>query len=82
MDPTAWSEGLIVTRDMRLHDFLAQVSRYRHGYLACSDDIADLRLSGVFRLDDPEQLLQLLPKTLPVSLRQRTRWWIRVEHMA
>ncbi|MGC9744533.1 FecR family protein [Pseudomonas sp. P1B16] len=82
MDPMAWSEGLIVTRDMRLHDFLAQVSRYRHGYLACSDDIADLRLSGVFRLDDPEQLLQLLPKTLPVRLRQRTRWWIRVEHMA
>lgn len=79
MDAMAWTEGLIVTRDMRLFDFLAQVSRYRHGYLGCSDDIADLRLSGVFRLDDPEQLLQLLPRTLPVRLRQRTRWWVRVE---
>lgn len=82
MDPAAWSEGLIVTRDMRLRDFLQQVSRYRNGYLGCSDDIADLRLSGVFRLQDPEQLLQLLPQTLPVRLRQRTRWWIRVEHIA
>ncbi|RCL20482.1 peptide ABC transporter substrate-binding protein [Pseudomonas sp. AFG_SD02_1510_Pfu_092] len=82
MDPLAWSEGLIVTRDMRLPDFLAQVGRYRHGYLGCSEDIADLRLSGVFRLDDPEQLLQLLPKTLPVRLRQRTRWWVRVEALA
>ncbi|MNS44323.1 fec operon regulator FecR [compost metagenome] len=82
MDAMAWTEGLIVTRDMRLFDFLSQVSRYRHGYLGCSDDIADLRLSGVFRLEDPEQLLQLLPRTLPVRLRQRTRWWVRVEGMA
>jgi len=79
MDAMAWSEGLIITRDMPLLDFLAQVSRYRHGYLGCSDDVAGLRLSGVFRLEDPEQLLQLLPQTLPVRLRQRTRWWVRVE---
>lgn len=82
MDAMAWTEGLIVTRNMRLFDFLAQVSRYRHGYLGCSDDIADLRLSGVFRLEDPEQLLQLIPRTLPVRLRQRTRWWVRVEGLA
>ncbi|MNM73621.1 fec operon regulator FecR [compost metagenome] len=82
MDAMAWTEGLIVTRDMRLIDFLAQVSRYRHGYLGCSDEIADLRLSGVFRLEEPEQLLQLLPRTLPVRLRQRTRWWVRVEGLA
>ncbi|MCY1424042.1 Protein FecR [compost metagenome] len=82
MDAMAWTEGLIVTRDMRLIDFLAQVSRYRHGYLGCSDETADLRLSGVFRLEDPEQLLQLLPRTLPVRLRQRTRWWVRVEGLA
>jgi len=82
MDPMAWTEGLIVTQDMRLSDFLTQVSRYRHGYLGCSDEVADLRLSGVFRLEDPEQLIQLLPQTLPVRLRQRTRWWVRVERMA
>lgn len=82
MDAAAWADGLIVTRDMRLADFLAQVSRYRHGYLGCSDDIADLRLSGVFRLENPDQLLQLLPQTLPVQLRQRTRWWIRIERVA
>ncbi|MDZ5113610.1 FecR family protein [Pseudomonas putida] len=82
MDAMAWTEGLIVTRNMRLFDFLSQVRRYRHGYLGCSDDIADLRLSGVFRLEEPEQLLQLLPSTLPVRLRQRTRWWVRVEGLA
>lgn len=82
MDAAAWSEGLIVTRNMRLADFLAEVSRYRHGFLSCSDDIADLRLSGVYRLEDPDTLLQLLPQTLPVRLSRRTRWWIRLERVA
>ncbi|MDR6715445.1 transmembrane sensor [Pseudomonas hunanensis] len=82
MDGAAWAEGLIVTRDMRLADFLAELGRYRHGYLGCTDDVADLRLSGVFRLADTDQLLALLPQTLPVRLRERTRWWVRLERLA
>ncbi|MBF8754047.1 FecR domain-containing protein [Pseudomonas guariconensis] len=82
MDASAWTEGLIVTRDMRLDAFLAEVARYRHGYLGCSGDVADLRLSGVFRLEDTDKLLQLLPQTLPVLIRQRTRWWVRLERLA
>lgn len=79
MDIGAWADGLIVTRDMRLGDFLAEVSRYRSGYLACAPGIADLRLSGVFRLEDTDKLLAVLPQTLPVQLRYRTRWWVRLE---
>ncbi len=79
MEAGAWVDSLIVTRDMRLADFLAEVSRYRHGRLACADSIADLRLSGVFRLDDTDKLLALLPRTLPVQLHYRTRWWVTVE---
>ncbi|MNE16899.1 fec operon regulator FecR [compost metagenome] len=82
MDTGAWAEGLIVTRDMRLGDFLAEVGRYRHGYVSCADDIADLRLSGVFRLEDTDKLLQLLPQTLPVKVSYRTRWWVRLERLA
>ncbi|WP_028629243.1 FecR domain-containing protein [Metapseudomonas resinovorans] len=78
----AWVDGLIVTRDMRLADLLAEVSRYRHGRLACADSIRDLRLSGVFRLDDTDKLLSLLPRTLPVHLHYRTRWWVTVEARA
>ncbi|MDN7144214.1 FecR family protein [Pseudomonas sp. JQ170] len=82
MDAGAWAEGLIVTRDMRLADFVAEVGRYRHGMLSCADDIADLRLSGVFRLEDTDKLLQLLPQTLPVKVSYRTRWWVRLERLA
>lgn len=82
MDASAWAEGLIVTRDMRLDAFLAEVGRYRPGLLGCSDDIAGLRLSGVFRLEDTDKLLQLLPQTLPVKVTYRTRWWVRLERLA
>lgn len=79
MDVGAWADGLIVTRGMRLSDFLTEVARYRQGYLGCAADIADLRLSGVFRLEDTDKLLAILPRTLPVQVRYRTRWWVSLE---
>lgn len=78
MDSAAWADGLIVTRDMRLADFLAEIGRYRHGRLHCDASVADLRLSGVFRLDDTDKLLALLPQTLPVRVEKRTDWWVTV----
>lgn len=82
MDVGAWVDGLIVTRNMRLGDFLEEVGRYRHGFLTCATEVAGLRLSGVFRLDDTEKLLAILPQTLPVQLRYRTRWWVTLERQA
>lgn len=82
MDIGAWADGLIVTRNMRLADFLDEVGRYRRGYLGCAADIADLRLSGVFRLEDTDKLLALLPRTLPVQVRYRTGWWVTLERQA
>lgn len=76
MDASAWIDGLIVTRGMRLHDFLAEVARYRRGRVMCTDDVADLRLSGVFRLQDTDKLLAVLPQTLPVQVDYHTRWWV------
>jgi ferric-dicitrate binding protein FerR (iron transport regulator) len=82
MDVGAWAEGLIVTRNMRLADFLKEVGRYRHGYLGCAEQIADVRLSGVFRLADTDKLLAILPQTLPIQLRYHTRWWVKLERLA
>jgi ferric-dicitrate binding protein FerR (iron transport regulator) len=67
---------------MRLRDFLTEVGAYRHGYLGCADDIADLRLSGVFRLEDTDKLLAVVTQTLPVQLRYRTRWWVSLQRQA
>ncbi|WP_437883577.1 DUF4880 domain-containing protein [Pseudomonas sp. LRF_L74] len=79
LDPSAWREGLIVSRDMRLGDFLGEVERYRPGHIGCAADIAELRLSGVFRLSDTDELLNIMAQTLPVRVRYMTRWWVSVQ---
>jgi ferric-dicitrate binding protein FerR (iron transport regulator) len=82
MDASAWVEGLIVTRNLRLREFLFEVARYRRGHVSCTDDIAELRLSGVFRLEDTDRLLAVLPQTLPVQVSYRTPWWVTLRRQA
>ncbi|MES2532148.1 MAG: FecR domain-containing protein [Pseudomonadota bacterium] len=78
LDPTGWTDGALVTRDMRLGDFLAELGRYRTGHVGCDPRAADLRLSGVYRLDDTERVLAVLPSVLPVRIDYRTRFWVQV----
>lgn len=74
----AWAEGVLVASDMRLADFIAELRRYRAGYLSCDAAVGDLRISGVFPVDDPERVLRSLPAVLPVRLQSFGRYWIRI----
>lgn len=74
----AWADGVIVANDARLADFIAEVARYRRGYLGHGPDVGGLRLSGVFQLEDTDKLLAILARTLPVRVEYRSRWWVRV----
>lgn len=75
-DGDAWTDGVLVARNMPLSVFVAQLGRYRLGHLACDERVAQLRISGVFSLKDTERSLDLLQKTWPIALRQRTRYWV------
>ncbi|TRX73840.1 FecR domain-containing protein [Pseudomonas mangiferae] len=76
---SAWTEGMLVAVDRRLEDVLAELARYRPGYLGCSAAVADLRLSGAFALDEGDAALASLEDALPVRVRHLTRYWVRVE---
>ncbi|MFP6847735.1 MAG: DUF4880 domain-containing protein [Pseudomonas sp.] len=82
LDPFAWARGLLLVNDIRLADFLAEAGRYRQGWLGCDKAVADLRLSGVFRLDQPELMLRNISHLLPVAVVEHTRWWVRVVPVA
>lgn len=75
----AWLKGHIVANEIRLRDFLTELSRYRSGVVRCDPAVADLRFSGVFPLNDVEGILALLPNSLPVRIKPRSRYWIMVE---
>ncbi len=75
----AWSRGQLIVDDVTLGDFLADLARYRPGVIDCAPAVAQLRLSGVFPLADTQRILNMLPNSLPVQVRSRTRYWVTVE---
>lgn len=78
MDGSAWVDGAIVGKNMRLADLLAEFSRYRHFRISCAPEVADLRVSGTYHLADIDQALHFLSQTLPVRVRYWTQLWVRV----
>lgn len=74
----AWSRGVLVALDWRLDEFLSELARYRPGVLGCDSAVAGLKVSGVFRLDQPEAVLHNLTGLLPVRVQRMGRWWTRV----
>lgn len=77
-----WTHGVLLAENIRVGDFVAELSRYRHGMLHCAPAVADLRVSGVFPLRDTDRALHNLSLVLPVSLVYRTRYWVSVEAAA
>lgn len=72
----AWSKGLLMADNMRLDAFVEQLSRYRPGLLRCSDEVAALRISGVYPLADTDAVLDALPHSLPLQVQRRSRYWV------
>lgn len=73
----AWTQGMLVADDMRLDSFAAELARYLPGLLRCEDEVAGLRISGTFPLDQPQQILTMLVSTYPIQARQRLGgYWV------
>ncbi|MBF8746743.1 FecR domain-containing protein [Pseudomonas monteilii] len=78
-DALAWVQGMLVSVDWRLGDVVHELARYRPGYFGCSPQVAELRLSGAFNLDDTDVALLSLEDALPIRVRRMTRYWVRLE---
>lgn len=78
LQPGTWVDGQLVVRRIALQRLLAELSRYRHGWLQCAPELAGLPVSGVFQLDNIEQSLDALSATLPVRIQRTTRFWVRL----
>ncbi|TDF82391.1 FecR domain-containing protein [Pseudomonas sp. H9] len=76
LDLWSWSDGVISARNMRLSDFIDELSRYRPGVLRCAEAVADRRVSGTFQLADNDQVLALVAQSLHLRIDYRTRFWV------
>lgn len=77
-ETASWHDGLLTARKQPLQEVLAELSRYRHGYLGCDPAIAGLPVSGNFQLDDLDNTLDFLARSHGLRLQRLTRWWLRV----
>ncbi|WP_241068239.1 FecR domain-containing protein, partial [Achromobacter insuavis] len=77
-DPSAWQRGMLQVDGMPLRIFLAELQRYRSGWIDCAPEVAHLPISGAFPLDDTDRVLATVADTLPLRLRYRTRYWVSV----
>ncbi|MBA1380599.1 FecR family protein [Pseudomonas brassicacearum] len=67
---TAWRNGKLIFNNAPLSEVAEEVSRYRAKPLrVASASVGNLRLTSVFRSDNPEALLKALPNILPVAVR-------------
>lgn len=74
-----WEHGMMVARNKRLDDLLAELGRYRPGVLRCHQAVAGLTVTGAFPLKDTDASLRLLQDTLPIRISSLTRYWVAVE---
>ncbi len=69
----AWKDGHLVFSGQPLRDVLATLERYRPGNIAVlGEDTAQLRVSGVFNLNDTDDALRVLEQNLPVRVTYLT----------
>lgn len=73
-----WTNGRLLVDGWPLRRLLAELSRYRVGYLGWQAQIAELPISGAFPLDDLDMTFAAISRALPVHVVQRTRYWARV----
>ena len=74
----AWTRGMLAAQDMRLDAFALELARYRPGLLRVEPQVAHLRLSGAFQLDDTDAVLESLVRILPVDVLYRTAYWVTI----
>lgn len=78
IEADSWADGIIAGRNMRLADLLAELARYRLGRIVCDAGVADLRVSGLYHVDDTDRTLAFLAQTQPIVVSYRTRFFVHV----
>ncbi|MCE1118355.1 MULTISPECIES: FecR family protein [Pseudomonas] len=70
----AWLQGRLEVLDEPLHQVIDALRDYLPGYIRLAPGVRDLRVQGVFPLDQPRKALQALGETLPIRIEHYGPW--------
>jgi transmembrane sensor len=71
----AWKDNMLVVKDMRLDDFLQALGRYTDAGLSCDTNVATLRVSGSYPLQDISTIVDTVSAMLGLHVQTVTRFW-------
>jgi transmembrane sensor len=74
-----WTRGLVSLDNEPLGELVESLQDYRSGMLRVSERAAQLRVSGVFSLDDTDRTLRALAETQPLRIAASTRYWVTID---
>ncbi len=73
---SAWQKKRLIINDQKLESLIVELERYRHGRIfLANDEIKNLRVSGVFSLQDPDAVLKNICKVLNLSQTRVAGLW-------
>lgn len=70
----SWSRGIILARDITLEALIAEVARYRSGLIDVDPAVRNLRVDGRYPANDPDRILAMLERELPIRVRRDLPW--------
>ncbi|MED5613375.1 FecR domain-containing protein [Janthinobacterium sp. P210005] len=74
----SWLRGMLVAADWPLQQLVAELARYRRGRLACDAAVARRPVTGTYRLDDIDAVLESLCASHGLQVTYFTRYWATV----
>lgn len=79
----AWQRHQLVVHDRPLPEVLDELARQYRGHVQFDrQQLADLRVSAVLPLDNPQQAMRLISDVLPVRVQPYGPWWLQIERTA
>jgi len=74
---TAWQQHRLFINDRPLSELIAELDRYRVGRIFLSDEkLKNLRVTGVFSVDNPDDVLNSVRKVLALEETRLGPWWV------
>lgn len=78
----SWLRGMLVAADWPLQQLVQELARYRRGRLACNAGVARRPVTGTYRLDDIDAVLEGLCVSHGLQVTYFTRYWATVSARA
>lgn len=75
---TAWQEGGLEVHDEKLSAVVSYLQPYTPAIIRVDSKVADLRISGRYKLDNIPYTLDALAQTMPIAVTQTFNCWIHI----